>query len=123
MVAGEFKQEILKVYNAVNRQIFNTGVRQQNVEFAGSKIVILSLNTRVPILRLLDDEYSGSTDFLDHLLTQVFKKQIKLELEKQFRLNVIAVFKDYDAASEYSGTIICLDRDVEAYLNELPELR
>ena len=122
MIAGTFKQEILKIYNAVNRRIFNTGVRQQNVEIAGSKIVILSLNTRVPVLKLLDGKYSETTNYLDHLLTQVFKKQFKAELQKQFHMNVIAVFKDYDADTEYSGTIICLDRDVEAYLNELPEL-
>lgn len=120
--AGEFKQEILKVYNAVNKQIFNTGVRQQNVEFVGNKIIILSLNSRVPVLRLLDEDYSDSTKYLDHLLSQIFKKQIKAALEKQFKLNIVAVFKDYDAMTEYSGTIICLDRDVETYLNELPEL-
>ncbi len=122
MVAGTFKQEILKVYNNVNRQIFNTGVRQQNVEFVGDKIIIFSLNTRVPALKLLDSQYAGTTDYMDHLLTQVFKKQIKTAIENRFHLNVIAVFKDYDAASESSGTILCLDRDVEAYLNELPEL-
>ncbi|MVB10994.1 hypothetical protein CAFE_16960 [Caprobacter fermentans] len=122
MVAGTFKQEILKVYNNVNRRIFNTGVRQQNVEFTGNKIIILSLNTRIPALKLLDDSYSGTTEYMDHLLTQVFKKQIKSAIEQQFHLKVIAVFKDYDAASEYSGTILCLDRDVEACLNELPEL-
>ena len=122
MTAGTLKQEILKVYNAVNRQIFNTGVRQQNVEFAGSKIIILSLNSRVPVLKLLEGEYSGLTGLTDYLLTQVFKKQMKEEFQRQFRMNVIAVFKDYDACTEYSGTILCLDRDVEAYLDELPEL-
>lgn len=122
MVAGTFKQEILKVYNSVNRQIFNTGVRQQNVEFSGNKIVILSQNARIPAFKLLDGKYAGTTDYIDHLLTQIFKKQIRTAIEKQFHLNVIAVFKDYDAASESSGTILCLDRDVEACLNELPEL-
>lgn len=119
---GEFKQEILKVYNAVNKQIFNIGVRRQNVDFVGNKIIILSLNGRVPILRLLDEDHSDFTKYLDHLLSQIFKKQIKTALEKQFNLNIVSVFKDYDAMTEYSGTIICLDRDVEAYLNELPEL-
>ena len=106
----------------VNRQIFNTGVRQQNVEFAGSRVVVLSLNTRVPVLKRLENEYPGFTGLTDYLLTQVFKKQIKQEFQRQFRMKVIAVFKDYDAETEYSATIICLDRDVEAYLNELPEL-
>lgn len=120
--AGEFKQELLKVYNTVNKQIFNVGVRQQNVDFVGNKIIILSLNSRVPVLKLLDEDYSDSTRYLDHLLSQIFKKQIQAALEKTFHLHIVAVFKDYDARTEYSGTIICLDRDVETYLIELPEL-
>jgi uncharacterized protein YbcI len=119
---GEFKQELLKVYNTVNKQIFSSGVRRQNVDFVGNKIIILSLNSRVPVLKLLDEDYADSTKYLDHLLTQIFKKQIQTALEKQFNLKIIAVFKDYDAMTEYSGTIICLDRDVETYLNDTPEL-
>ncbi|MFT8888223.1 MAG: Na-translocating system protein MpsC family protein [Ethanoligenens sp.] len=119
---GDFKQRILKVYNTINKQIFNVGVRQQNVDFAGNKIVIVSLNTRVPVLKLLDEDYGSSTAYLNYLLSQIFKKQIKAALEKEFQLHIIAVFKDYDVETEYSGTLIYLDRDVDVYLNELSEL-
>ena len=122
MTAGEFKQELLKIYNAINKQIFNVGVKQQNVDFVGNKIIIVSVNNRVPILKLLDEDYPDSTSHLDYLLSRVFKKQIRAALERQFQLNIVAVFKDYDAETEYSGTIIYLDRDVEHYLKELPEL-
>lgn len=120
--AGEFKQEILKVYNSINKRIFNVGVKQQNVEFTANKIIVVSLNTRVPVLKLLDDNYADATAYFDYLLAQSFKKQIKLALEKQFKLNIIAVFKDYDVGTEYSGTIIYLDRDIKYYLNEPSEL-
>lgn len=123
LTAGEFKQEILRIYNAINKQIFNVGVRQQNVDFVGNKIIIISLNSRVPILKLLDEDYSDSTRHLDYLLSQVFKKQIKAALEQQFQLNIVAVFKDYDVMTEYSGTVIYLDRDIECYLKEPSELR
>ncbi len=123
LTSGELKQDILRVYNAVNKQIFNAGVRQQSVEFVGNKIFIVSINTRVPILKLLDEEYADTTRHLDHLLSQAFKKHIRAALEQQFKLNIIAVFKDYDSATEYSGTMIILDRDVESYLKELSELR
>lgn len=119
---GDFKQRILKVYNTINKQIFNVGVRQQNVDFAGNKIVIVSSNTRVPVLKLLDEDYGSSTAYLNYLLSQIFKKQIKAALEKEFQLHIIAVFKDYDVETEYSGTLIYLDRDVDVYLNELSEL-
>lgn len=119
---GEFKQEILKVYNAINKAIFHVGVRQQHVDFAGNKIVILSCNNRIPALKLLDETYSGSTQYMDFLLAQIFKKQLKKELEEKFHMKIIAVFKDYDMKTEYSGTIVYLNRDVESYLNEPSEL-
>lgn len=59
--AGELKQEILRIYNAINKRIFNVGVKQQKVDFVGNKIVIVSLNGRVPVLKLLDEEYRFST--------------------------------------------------------------
>lgn len=57
------------------------------------------------------------------MLFQVFKREIKAALEQQFQLNIVAVLKDYDAETEFSGTIVVLDRDVEHYLKEPPELR
>ena len=119
---GELKQEILKVYNVINKNIFNTGVRHQHVDFVGNKIIIVSANTRVPMLRLLNSDYPDSTNYFDYLLSQTFKKQIKAELEKHFKFNIITVFKDYDKSTEYSGTVIFLDRDVESYLKEPLEL-
>ncbi|MNO21562.1 hypothetical protein D3C76_113370 [compost metagenome] len=120
--AGEFKQEILRIYNAINKQIFNVGVKQQKVDFVGNKILIMSLNGRVPVLKLLDEDYPSSTRQLDYLLFQIFKRELKAEFEKKFQLNIVAVLKDYDAETEFSGTIVILERDVEHYLNESLEL-
>ncbi|MNZ48875.1 hypothetical protein D3C78_666280 [compost metagenome] len=121
-IAGEFKQEILRIYNAINKQIFNVGVKQQKVDFVGNKILIMSLNGRVPVLKLLDEDYPSSTRQLDYLLFQIFKRELKAEFEKKFQLNIVAVLKDYDAETEFSGTIVILERDVEHYLNESLEL-
>lgn len=122
MTAGEFKQELLRVYNAINKKIFNVGVKQQKVDFVGNKIMIVSRNRRVPVLKLLDENYPLSTRQLDHLLFQVFKQEIRESLEAQFQLKIIAILKDYDAETEYSGTIVFLEKDVESYLNDMPEL-
>ncbi|MGV2788034.1 DUF2294 family protein, partial [Clostridium perfringens] len=84
MTAGELKQDLLRVYNAINKKIFNVGVKQQKVDFVGNKIIIVSRNSRVPVLKLLDENYPLSTRQLDHLLFQVFKQEIKASLEQQF---------------------------------------
>ncbi|ANA81564.1 hypothetical protein PVOR_10639 [Paenibacillus vortex V453] len=120
--AGELKQDLLRVYNAINKKIFNVGVKQQKVDFVGNKIIIVSRNSRVPVLKLLDENYPLSTRQLDHLLFQVFKQEIKTCLEAQFQFKIISILKDYDAETEYSGTIVFLEKDVETYLNDMPEL-
>ncbi|MEC0255491.1 DUF2294 domain-containing protein [Paenibacillus lautus] len=122
MTAGELKQDLLRVYNAINKKIFNVGVKQQKVDFVGNKIIIVSRNSRVPVLKLLDENYPLSTRQLDHLLFQVFKQEIRTSLEQQFQFKIISILKDYDAETEFSGTIVFLERDVEAYLNDMPEL-
>ncbi|MFI2858222.1 Na-translocating system protein MpsC family protein [Paenibacillus sp. JSM ZJ436] len=122
ITAGDLKQDILRIYNAINKRIFNAGVRQQKVDFVGSKIIIVSRNTRVPVLKLLDEHDPQSTRQLDHLLFQVLKQEIKKEFEQQLKLNIITILKDYDAETEYSGTIVFLEKDVECYLNDKPEL-
>ncbi|AYB45657.1 DUF2294 domain-containing protein [Paenibacillus lautus] len=122
MTAGELKQDLLRVYNAINKKIFNVGVKQQKVDFVGNKIIIVSRNSRVPVLKLLDENYPLSTRQLDHLLFQVFKQEIKTSLEEQFPFKIISILKDYDAETEFSGTIVFLEKEVEAYLNDMPEL-
>lgn len=122
MTAGELKQDLLRVYNAINKKIFNVGVKQQKVDFVGNKIIIVSRNSRVPVLKLLDENYPLSTRQLDHLLFQVFKQEIRASLEQQFQFKIISILKDYDAETEFSGTIVFLEKEVEAYLNDMPEL-
>ncbi|MNN92123.1 hypothetical protein D3C81_2103580 [compost metagenome] len=82
----------------------------------------MSLNGRVPVLKLLDEDYPSSTRQLDYLLFQIFKRELKAEFERKFQLNIVAVLKDYDAETEFSGTIVVLERDVEHYLKESLEL-
>ncbi len=115
--AGQLKQNILRIYNAINMQMFHIGVQRQSVDFIGSKIVIVSINTRVPALRLLESAYPETVQQVDYLLSAQFKKRIWTELEAQLGLNIVTVFKDYDAETEYSGTTILLDRDVTCYLD------
>ena len=115
MTAGDLKQEILRIYNAVNKQIFDVGVRRQHVDFVADKIIIVSLNTRVPVLKVLDESFSATIQHVDYLLSQTFKKQLRMELERQLQLHMLVLFKDYDAETEYSGTVIVLDRNVSEY--------
>jgi hypothetical protein len=117
-LAGTLKQEMLKVYNEVNLKIFNAGVIRQKVDFAGNKIVIVSVNHRVPILKLLDNLDETSIMNVSVVLNNHFKEAIREAFEREFQLNIVSILKDYDVKTEYSGTIMILDRDVDSYLKD-----
>ena len=115
ITAGELKQRILQVYNGVHQNLFGLGLRQQSIEFAANKITIVDISTRVPILKGLVDEKPVLVSRMDHLLIDVYKLRFMQCLKSELKLNIVAVLKDYDAATELSGTIIVLDRDVSCY--------
>jgi uncharacterized protein YbcI len=118
LTAGGLKQDILRLYNEINMSIFNSGVNRTKVDLVGNKILILSVNKRVPVLRLLDAKDRSATRKIDALLFEHFKAEIRAALENAFQLNIVTILKDYDIETEYSGMIVILDRDVESYLND-----
>lgn len=120
--AGQWKQDILRIYNEINKKLFNTGVRQQKVDFVGNKIIILSINSRVPVLKVLDAHNASASREINLVLHEVFKREIRQAFMDEFQLNIKAVLKDYDVETEYSGTIIILEKDLEHYLNVTLEL-
>lgn len=115
ITAGDLKQEILRIYNAVNKQIFDAGVRRQHVDFVGNKIIVVSLNTRAPVLKILDERYPETVHHVDYLLSETFKQMLRKELSGQLQLHILVLFKDYDAQTEYSGTVVVLDKNVSEY--------
>lgn len=88
----------------------------------GNKIIILSINSRVPVLKVLDTHDPAASRQMNLVLHEVFKAEIKQAFLDEFQVNIKAVLKDYDVETEYSGTIIILEKDLEHYLNATLEL-
>ena len=122
MTAGELKQDLLRVYNAINKKIFNVGVKQRKVDFVGNKIIIVSRNSRVPVLKLLDENYPSLPGSWTTFYSRCSSRRLKLPWNSSFNSKIISILKDYDAETEFSGTIVFLEKEVEAYLNDMPEL-
>lgn len=116
MLAGDFKQEIMKLHNAVNISIFGQGLRWQKVEFFHDKIIIVAHNKRVPALNSLDETDRFTTRMMDLALLMQFKSMFKQELENFLSFEPLAVLKDYDPKSEMSMCAVLLDRSVEELL-------
>lgn len=119
---GDFKQDVLRLYNEVNKKIFQTGVRQQKVDVIGNKMLIVSINTRIPVLKLTDRIDPLASSSVDRVLQRQFKEEFRQLLQAKYPMKVIAVLKDYDVETEHAGTVVIFEQDVLMVLNKESEL-
>ncbi|WNC13359.1 Na-translocating system protein MpsC family protein [Brevibacillus brevis] len=114
--AGQLKQELTKVYNEVNVQLFQIGVKRLRVDFVGDRILFMTYHRRVPAMSSIDGKNRELTRMMDVLLIDEFKVHLKKRLEAKYGIKVVSILKDYDPETELSATAVVLDRDVETYL-------
>ena len=65
MLMGEFKQEILRINNKVNMEVFKQGVLTQRVDVMHNRAVIVARNRRVSLLSLPYEMDKASTEVMD----------------------------------------------------------
>ncbi|MDI6893855.1 MAG: Na-translocating system protein MpsC family protein [Bacillota bacterium] len=108
---GELKQEIARIYNQVNQEAFEIGVRRLRVDIVGTKIVVLADHKRIRGLDYLDRVNRAASRMADVALLDAFKERMREELERQLPwLGVRSILKDYDPEAEIAGTIIVMDK-------------
>jgi uncharacterized protein YbcI len=110
---GVLKQEIIKIYNSINQEIFGIGIKSQKIEISGDKVFIFATHKRIPALKTLDESNRSLTAMVDYAVMEANKRMLKEQLESTLGLKVKLVLKDYDPVTEYSGTVIILDEEIE----------
>ena len=113
MLMGEFKQEILRINNKVNMEVFKQGVLTQRVDVMHNRAVIVARNRRVSLLSLPYEMDKASTEVMDRTLINIFKQRFIQLMQEELGLTVIAHLKDYDPALEISASVTFFDRQVE----------
>lgn len=119
MLMGEFKQEILRINNKVNMEVFKQGVLTQRVDVMHNRAVIVARNRRVSLLSLPYEMDKASTEVMDRTLINIFKQRFIQLMQEELGLTVIAHLKDYDPALEISASVTFFDRQVDELLPEL----
>jgi uncharacterized protein YbcI len=110
---GVLKQEIIKIYNSINQEIFGIGIKSQKIEISGGKVLIFATHKRIPALKILDESNRSLTAMVDYALMEANKRMLKEQLESTLGLKVKLVLKDYDPITEYAGTVIVLEEEIE----------
>ncbi len=110
--AGQLKQEILRVYNAVNQEISGVGVSRQRVDLLDDRILIVAEHQRIRGLAALDASQRGLTRAADVALVDESKRRLAVELRDVVGLAVRVILKDYDPVTELAATVVILDGPV-----------
>ena len=112
---GDFKQEIIKINNRVNEEMYGRGLDWQKIDIIGDKIIILALNRRISILKHVDEKDAFTARLMDLALLNEFKVRFKKQFEDKFQLKIRTILKDYDPVNQLAGTIIITVQPVEDF--------
>ncbi|MGB9867714.1 MAG: DUF2294 domain-containing protein [Bacillota bacterium] len=116
---GYLKQQVTRIYNAVNQEFFAQGVDWIRIDVIGNRILIIAKHRRIRGLAKLDATRRELTRIIDVALIDENKKLLKQELEKEFpEVQIRTILKDYDPVTELSGTIVVGDKSFEELFKE-----
>lgn len=110
--SGEWKQLVLRIYNAVNQAVTGVGVRRQRVDLLGDRILVVAEHQRIPALAALDPTRRTLTREVDTALVDLYKNILTKELEDALGIGVRTILKDYDPATELACTLVVLESEL-----------
>ena len=105
MLMGEFKQEILRINNKVNMEVFKQGLLTQRVDVMHNRAVIVAKNRRVSLLSLPYEMDRASTEIMDRTLINIFKQRFIQLMQEELGVTVVAHLKDYDPDHEIAASV------------------
>jgi hypothetical protein len=107
--SGQWKQDILRIYNSVNRDISGVGVSRQSVDLMGDRFLVVANHQRIPALASIDAADRYLTRMTDVALIDESKRRLLVELGTVLGLSVRTILKDYDPVTETAATVVILD--------------
>ena len=105
--AGEWKQEILRLYNRVNQDLAGSGVSRQRVHLTEEHVVIVAAHQRVPALATVSTVDAALGRWADAAVLDATKARLA-EALRGLGVDVVSVLKDYDPAAELAATVVVI---------------
>ena len=118
MQMGEFKQEVLRINNKVNMELFKQGLLSQRINVFRNEVVITAKNRRLNALSFaaLDKQ---TTATMDRALIICYKRVFIDTIERELGVKVLAHLKDYDPDLEISASVTIFEKNIDELLPEL----
>ena len=118
MQMGEFKQEVLRINNKANMEVFKQGLLSQRIDIFRNEVVITAKNRRVNVLAFgaLDKQ---TTDMMDRALIVRHKKVFAEMMRDELGVTVLSHLKDYDPELEISASVTIFEKNIDELLPSL----
>ncbi len=116
LTPGDLKQELMRINNAVNQEMFGVGLRRQKVDLLDDRILLMAQNPRVKALTVFDSGEGITGRLMDLALLEEYKKRLRKALEDRLGFQIRSVLKDYDPAEELAFTLVVLRGTLEDLL-------
>lgn len=104
----EYKRELFKLYNAVNKEIYGYGVTELKVSCMEDMIIFRTRHNRVRALQILEEHYALLKQSVDQALFSEFKRMFRKELEEKMGLHIAGMLRDYDTNIRTAVTVVIL---------------
>ena len=118
MLMGEFKQEVLRINNKANMEVFKQGLLSQRIDVFRNEVVITAKNRRVNVLAY-DALDRQTTEMMDRALIVRHKKIFIQMMQDELGVKVLSHLKDYDPDLEISASVSIFEKNIEELLPEL----
>ena len=121
MQPGTFKQEVMRINNVINQELFGVGLLWQKVELSDDRVLIIAKNRRVRALTAIDGRDSLTTRLIDIALLEEYKRRFLEAIKRRFPLPFRALLKDYDPVEELAFSLLLLGGQAEDLIRKCPE--
>ncbi|MGI6485985.1 MAG: DUF2294 domain-containing protein [Tepidanaerobacteraceae bacterium] len=115
----EFKEEVIKMNDKINEEMYGCKLDWQKIDIIGDKIIILALNRRISVLKYIDEKDMFTARLMDLALLNEFKIKLKRVFENKFGLKLRSVLKDYDPVNQLAATMIIAVEPVEQFITKI----
>lgn len=106
-MSKEFRRELFRIYNDVNKDIYGFGVVSLRIVFVEDMIVFRTQHNRVRALQALEERDPGLKRAVDYALFLEFKKRFAEWLGRETDLDVTSILRDYDPETQTAVTVVC----------------
>lgn len=106
---NESKKCIYRIYNDISKELFGFGTTNLRATIDDNLITLVAKHRRSPRSSALEMEAPSLKLEVDFRMSLLYKKILRERLEQQLALDIEALFRDYDGATQWAITNIMLN--------------